>query len=280
MSPPASTTLTSRQRLVYDERGYHWPLRAFSEESAAGMRRHFERYWEETSPQREGRLPRDWRNFLMETHLFQRWVYDIASNPRVLDAVESVLGPDILIWSSHWFPKSPRDGAYVSWHQDATYWGLSPPNVTTAWIALSETTPENGCLRVVPGTHRGELLPQRETYAEANMLSRGQEIAVEVDEAAAVDLTLRPGEFSLHHVGIVHGSGPNRSDGPRIGVAVRYLSPDVVQREGVRDFAMLVRGQDVHGRFDLVEPPDRDVVFGESALHTEAMARKTRNLSK
>jgi ectoine hydroxylase-related dioxygenase (phytanoyl-CoA dioxygenase family) len=198
----------------------------------------------------------------------------------VLDAVETVLGKDVLVWSSQWFPKFAHDRTYVSWHQDATYWGLSPPNVTTAWIALTPSTTANGCVRVIPGTHRGELLPQRETYAEANMLSRGQEIAVAVDEAQAVDFVLRPGEFSLHHVGIVHGSGRNESDAARIGLAARYVSPDVVQQGTDRDMAILVRGRDAYGHFDLVEPPECDLAHGESALHAESLARKVRNSSR
>ena len=183
-----------------------------------------------------------------------------------------------MAWSSQWFPKFPHDQTFVSWHQDASYWGLSPPNVTTAWIALSDSTPANGCMRVIPKTHNGALLPQRDTYAEANLLSRGQEIAVEVDESRAVDFVLQPGEFSLHHVGIVHGSGPNESDGLRLGLAVRYISPEVVQNGSERDMVMLMRGRDDHGNFDIVAPPERDLAYGLSAVHAESLARKKRNL--
>ncbi|MFO1466025.1 MAG: phytanoyl-CoA dioxygenase family protein [Steroidobacteraceae bacterium] len=274
-----STRLDERQQAAYRERGYHWPLRGFEPGEVARQRAGFDAYWEETADLRVGKLPRDWRAFLTETHLFLRWVYDIVSSPRVLDAVESVLGPDIIVWNTHWFPKPAHDKAYISWHQDATYWGLSPPHVTTAWVALTESTELNGCLKVVPGTHK-TMLPQRETFAEANMLSRGQEIAVDVDEAAAVALALRPGEFSLHDIGIIHGSGPNQSDAPRIGVAVRYISPDVIQKHAARDIAILVRGQDRFGHFDLVAPPTRDERYGESAVHAEALARKVSNLSR
>ena len=148
----------------------------------------------------------------------------------------------------------------------------------TAWIALTPSNVSNGCMGVVPGTHIGELLPQVETYAEKNVLSRGQEIAVDVDMGRAVMMQLAAGEFSLHHVGIVHGSGPNTSDEPRIGLAVRYISPDVVQRGRERDMVTLARGADVYGHFDIVEPPERDYEFGESAVHAESLARKRRNL--
>ena len=273
-----STGLTLQQQAAYRDRGYHFPVRALAADEAAGPCSTFLAYCEHHRERMEKLLPRDRRAFLCETHFFLRWVYQLASHPRVLDAVESVLGPNILVWSSQWFPKFPGDKAFVSWHQDATYWGLHPLNVTTAWIALSESTPQNGCMRVVPGTHKTPQLPQRETYGADNMLSRGQEIAVDVDEAQAVDLALRPGEFSLHHVAIVHGSGPNISDVPRIGLAVRYVSPDVVHDTPERDLVFLVRGTDEWGHFEVTDPPERDMAFDESKVHAEAMARKGRNL--
>ena len=156
-------------------------------------------------------------------------MYRIVSHPIGLDAVESILGPNLLVWGSRWFSKMPSDSTYLSWHQDVTYRRLHPPNVTTAWIALSESIPKNGCMRVIPHTHQGDLLPQRETYAPDNAHSRGQEIVAEVDDSRAVDLVLKPGELSLRHIGIVHGSNRNRSDQPRIGIAVRYVIPEVIQ---------------------------------------------------
>ncbi|MEW5976242.1 MAG: phytanoyl-CoA dioxygenase family protein [Acidobacteriota bacterium] len=272
------THLTAGQQAAYQDEGYHFPVRAFEEDEAAKLCRLFMSYQEQHRERLKQLLPRERRTFLCETHFFLRWVYEIVSHPRVLDAVESVLGRDIMVWSSQWFPKFPNDKAFVSWHQDATYWGLTPPNVTTAWVALSWSTRENGCMRVVPGTHKTPQLPQRETYGVDNMLSRGQEIAVEVNEATAVDLVLQPGEFSLHHIAIVHGSGPNNSDYPRIGVAVRYISPNVVQNGQMRDLVLLVRGKDTYNNFEIVDPPGRDMPFGECPTHAEALERKARNL--
>ena len=270
--------LTPQEVAQYEARGFHFPVRAFTGEEALLLKNRFQAYHGEVADRMRGLLPRERRAFMTETHCFLRWVYEIVSHPRILDAVESVIGPNIIVWASQWFPKFPGDKAYVSWHQDATYWGLQPPNVTTAWVALSESSAQNGCMRVVPGTHKPPLLPQRETYAADNMLSRGQEIAVEVDEDQAVDMPLLPGEFSLHHVGIVHGSGPNDSGVPRIGLAVRYISPDVVQGNSGREIALLVRGRDEYGHFDLASPPDRDLPFGESRIHAEALSRKAGNL--
>lgn len=270
--------LSLAQRETYHRLGYHPRQVAFDRACAAALRNEFLSYVNAHRAKLDGLLPRERAAYWIDTHLFQRLAYEIAAHPAVVGAVASVLGPDVMLWSSQWFPKAPRSADFVSWHQDATYWGLTPPNVTTAWIALTEATPENGCLRVIPGTHAGPLFAQHETFAAANMLSRGQEIAVSIDETEAVDLALAPGEFSLHHVGLVHGSGPNRSAGPRIGLAVRYISPDVLQRGRARDMVILLSGEDRYGHFDVVAPPERDVPHGESALHAESLARKRRNI--
>jgi len=274
---PSGTALTREQRAAYATLGYHYPVRAFSNAEAAEVRGKFLGYCAEHRNDTAPLLPRERVQYFAETQLFLRWAYDLVSDPRVLDAVESVLGPNVMVWSSQWFPKFPGDGSYVSWHQDAAYWGLSPPNVVTAWIAVTESNRTNGCMCVIGGTHLAAL-PQNETYAARNMLSRGQEIAVAVDELERVALELNPGEFSLHHVGIAHGSGPNESDVPRIGLAVRYVSPDVMQQGSERDMVLLVRGRDDYGHFDVVEPPGHDYAYGQHKIHADALARRRRNL--
>lgn len=260
----------------YAEQGYCWPLDALSAAEAAEAKERFLDYWHRNFIRFEGTLPRERMRLTIDTHLALPWVCALALNPRVLDAVERVLGPDILIWNTHWFPKFPGDRGYISWHQDAAYWGLSPPLVTTAWIALTESTPENGCLQVLPGSHI-EPLPQIETYAPDNMLSRGQEIAVEIDASKIVALPLQPGQFSLHHIGIAHGSGPNISDRPRIGMAVRYVAPEVVQAGAVRDIVVLARGEDRYGHFDIVDPPQREWALDEESPQFMALQRKIDN---
>ncbi len=188
-----------------------------------------------------------------------RWAWDLVRHKAVLDAVEDVLGPNIICWADSVFPKQARDPGFITFHQDGTYWGLSSTQVTTAWIALTESTPENGCMRVVPGTHTDQIQPHKETWADDNLLSRGQEIQVDVDERDVVDIVLQPGEMSLHHVQIIHGSNANDSDHKRIGYAPRYVTPEVrqVQIEG-RQPAVLARGRDDYHHFDLIEqaPPD------------------------
>ncbi len=279
MTNHKSERLSTGQQLQYLERGYLSPLRVLEDAETAEFRARFLNYLSQHQERLAGLPPREHYVVLTQTHLLMRWVYRMVSHPKVLDAVESVLGPNIIVWSSQWFPKMPGDRTYVSWHQDATYWGLHPPRVTTAWIALSESTPENGCLRVIPGSHKGPLLPQVETYARDNVLSRGQEIAVKVEESQAVDLVLRPGEMSLHHIGIVHGSNQNKSNVPRIGIAVRYIAPEVVQEGTERQWVLLVRGKDDFGHFDFVQPPRDDLVSDEdAAVHREALKRLRGNI--
>jgi ectoine hydroxylase-related dioxygenase (phytanoyl-CoA dioxygenase family) len=186
------------------------------------------------------------------------------------------------VWTVSIFPKYPRDPGYISWHQDGTYWGLDSTDVVTAWVALTDSVVENGCMRVVPGSHRRPILPHRDTYAADNRLSRGQEIEVPVDERDAVDVVLQAGEMSLHHVNIIHGSNPNPSDGSRIGFAPRYTTPRTRQVDGEPPTAVLARGRDVYGHFKLLpEPPTAsfdDAVAAQQAAAGRFLSeiRKTR----
>jgi non-haem Fe2+, alpha-ketoglutarate-dependent halogenase len=246
--------LGEQQRRQFERDGYLCPIRVLNDQE---VERHLNSYTE-YSGANKARLdalpPNQKYKVLSETHFVLPWVYEIVSHPRVLDAVEGLLGANLLAWNCNWFTKLPGEKSFVSWHQDGTYWKLNPPTVVTAWVALSPSVSGNGCMRVIPGTHMQPMIPQRETYLPENALSRGQEIAV--DETQAVDLNLRPGEMSLHHIWIIHGSNANRSkDTPRIGIAIRYTRPEVTQESPTKPFAMLVRGEDTSGNFDLQPPP-------------------------
>jgi hypothetical protein len=174
---------------------------------------------------------------------------ELARTPAILDPVESLLGSDLLVWSVELFIKEPGARKSVSWHQDITYWGMGETNEeVTAWVALSEVSREAGCMRFLPGSHRNGIVPHDDTLAPDNLLSRGQEIA-EVDEAQAVHGPLRPGQMSLHHGRCFHASGPNGSDDRRIGLAVRYVTPNARDSAPGRDYAMPVRGADETGRW-------------------------------
>jgi non-haem Fe2+, alpha-ketoglutarate-dependent halogenase len=243
----------------YQDDGYYAPVRVLSSEQAAALRERLESY-----EARAGRLAGPLRQ---KSHLLFTWLNDLVRHDRILDAVQDLIGPDILCWGSSFFIKEPRNTAYVSWHQDSTYWGLEPADVVTAWIAFSDSMPANGAMRVIPASHKLNQVPHRDTFAADNLLSRGQEIMVDVDERHAVTLALKAGEMSLHHVRLIHGSEPNPSDRRRIGYAVRYLPTHVRQVVGTRDSATLVRGIDRFGNFAPEQAPDADLSPAALAHH-------------
>ncbi len=261
--------LNESQVEAFRQNGYHFPLRALSEEEANGYRRRLENF----EAQHGLVMKTAYRN---KPHLVFRWANELIRHPMIVDAIEDVLGPDLLVWGSSFFIKEAHDPAYVSWHQDSTYWGLSHPDIVTAWVAFSVSDLPNGAMRVIPGSHLKDQLQHRDTFAQNNLLTRGQEVAVEVDEANAVDLMLQPGEMSLHHVRMVHGSEPNRADYRRIGFAIRYVPTYVRQIAGPRDFATLVRGVDRYHHFQVEPVPQADFGEQERAAHkaiTEETAR-------
>jgi non-haem Fe2+, alpha-ketoglutarate-dependent halogenase len=245
----------------YQEQGYCSPVRVMTAAQAAAVRAELEAHEAE-----HGRLQGPLRH---KSHLLFTWLDDLIRNAAILDAVESLIGPNILAWGSSFFVKEKQDASYVSWHQDSTYWGLEPPEIVTAWVALSASTVENGAMRVVPGTHKLDQIAHRDTFAEGNLLSRGQEIEVDVDASQAKTLVLEPGEMSLHHVRLIHGSDPNPSDKRRIGFAIRYLPTYVRQIVGPHDSATLVRGVDTFRNFAPEQQPDADFSAAARAFHAQ-----------
>lgn len=257
--------LNQNQTEAYRQEGFLFPLPVLSDTEIAGLRSKLE----ELEMQHGGKLP---ARINRKPHLLLTWLNELIRHPRILDAVEDILGPNILCWGSGFFIKNANDPARVTWHQDSTYWGLSSPDVVTAWLAFTPSTRENGCMRVVPQTHTHKQLPHRDTYASDNLLSRGQEIAVSVDESRAVDIVLAPGQMSLHHVLLIHGSEPNSSEHRRIGFAIRYLPTYIKQLAGVPDSATLVRGTDEYGNFSLEPAPRSDFHPDAVAFHAEMVA--------
>jgi ectoine hydroxylase-related dioxygenase (phytanoyl-CoA dioxygenase family) len=202
----------------------------------------------------------------------------LIRNPRLIDAASQILGPDLIVWSSGLFIKEANTPSYVSWHQDLTYWGLDDVDKVTAWVALSPATVQSGCMRFVPGSQKQRLVPHADTFAGDNLLSRGQEIAVEVDEADAVDVVLQAGQASLHHGHLFHASGPNGTGDRRIGVAIRYIAPSMKQKTGDRTLVAHVGGEDRHGHFNVAPPPEGRLLDADFALCRADMAIKGRIL--
>lgn len=203
---------------------------------------------------------------LVDRHFDRRLVWELATNPAVLDTVEAAIGPDIALLATHFFCKYPspaesaeRPARFVAWHQDVTYWGLEPPLAVTAWYAVDDSDVENGCMRVIPGTH-GKLRRHGTSDRAGNLLSINQEVPVtEAEEASAVDLILRAGEISLHHGLLIHGSNPNHSTRRRCGLTLRYVPPYVrivSENSTKRPWQpILVRGRDPFGVLSLVPSP-------------------------
>lgn len=250
--------LTRAEVEQYESTGFLHPIDALSADEADRYRLSYERV-----SALLGGSPKAVQ--LIQVQRYYDWAWELGHHPAVLDAVECVLGPDIILWSASVFPKRARDPGFVTMHQDGTYWGLEGGAVTTAWVALTDSRRENGCMRIVPGSQKSEILPHKDTYAADNLLTRGQVVEAECDEADIVDIELRQGQMSLHHVRAIHGSHSNGSDQPRIGFAARYVTPDVKPLNSGQS-AVLVRGRDRFGHWDLHEEAP---VFGslESAVH-------------
>jgi ectoine hydroxylase-related dioxygenase (phytanoyl-CoA dioxygenase family) len=261
------------QRGDFERDGYICPVPVLTPAETAGFRACYDDFAARHRDRLQALPPNQRWQVNSDTHFAFEWVDRLTRHPALLDAVERVIGPDILAWNSVWFVKMPGDPTYISWHQDGAYWGLEPMEVLTAWVALGPATRANGCMRVLPGSHRGPALKQRDTFAPDNALSRGQEIEVAVGEAQAVDLALEPGQMSMHHLWIVHGSDPNRSAVPRVGLAIRYVASQVRQRDGSRPLAMLVRGEDRHGHFTLAERPTRNDGRAGEGVHGQVLQR-------
>ena len=180
---------------------------------------------------------------------------ELIRHPRLVDAVSQLLGPDLLAWGAQCFIKEPRTPNHITWHQDLTYWGLDDQQEVTAWVALSPATRESGCMRFVAGSHTQPIVEHSDSFAEENMLSRGQEVAVKVDESAGADVVLKPGEMSLHHGHLFHASNPNGSDDRRIGFAIRLIATSMAMPGGEELAVLPVNGEDRFGHFQLATPP-------------------------
>ena len=244
--------LASRDIEFYRENGYLAPLPALTVAEAGVARLQLETLMRATDGLRDPAARH-------KPHLLTKWVSDLVRHPGILDAVESLLGPNLLVWRAVFFVKPGHTPDFVAWHQDSAYWRLEPDDVLTAWVALTPSTAENGCLRVAPGSHLHPAVPHSVRFSEHNLLVRGQAAAESVPDESARNLELAAGEMSLHHVRMLHGSGPNATGETRVGLAIRYIATRV-RWSGRRQSASLVRGVDAFGHFDLEPEPrfDRD----------------------
>jgi ectoine hydroxylase-related dioxygenase (phytanoyl-CoA dioxygenase family) len=259
--------------------GFLFPLPAVGVDEAAEARREIEaieRKWLDNG------LPLPLNTYKrINAHVVMPMVARIGMHPRILDIVEGILGPDIMIFSGEFFIKEPRTRQIVSMHQDLTYWGLGAiDGLVTAWIPLSPATPASGCMEFVAGSHKDAILPHEDTFDANNLLSRGQEVKVDVSEDQKSVIEIHPGQMSLHHGLTIHGSGPNTSDDRRIACVIRYIRPDMRQQVGEKDYAMLARGEDRFGNFIHVPPPTRDFAPEAMAIYDEMRAEQSKVMMK
>ena len=195
---------------------------------------------------------------MLDRHFDLKFIWQLATHPKILECIEDLIGPDILLLATHAFCKYGPQEKFVAWHQDVTYWGLEPPEALTAWYAIDDSNRDNGCMQVIPGTHQG-LREHGKSAREGNLLSVNQEVVVSNDEEKyAVDFVLKAGEISIHHGTIIHGSLPNRSTRRRCGLTIRYIPPWVkpVDPPSVKRWkAILLRGQSRYENFATTPKP-------------------------
>eukprot|EP00746_Dinoflagellata_sp_MGD_P043396 gnl/MRDRNA2_/MRDRNA2_205410_c0_seq1.p1 gnl/MRDRNA2_/MRDRNA2_205410_c0~~gnl/MRDRNA2_/MRDRNA2_205410_c0_seq1.p1 ORF type:complete len:321 (-),score=50.51 gnl/MRDRNA2_/MRDRNA2_205410_c0_seq1:68-1030(-) len=211
----------------------------------------------------------------LNAHLKHKWWHSICTRPEILDVVEDLLGRNILIWKSQLWIKEPNNQSFVGWHQDATYWGLEPPDSVNVWMAVTDVMPSNGPLELLAGSHQAAL-PTKDTYTADNILTRGQDIdwnsAGGLDMNKVAHAVLKPGEFSVHHLCTPHASQPNQGPGRRIGFNITFVAPHVLSVRSCAASAMLVRGMDMVGNWEHEVPPQGDV-----PTPTEAAAMHAKN---
>lgn len=182
----------------------------------------------------------------------------LATRPQVLDLVEALIGPDILLYNVTYIIKEPQSASHVSWHQDLTYWGLSDDDQVSMWLALSVADEISGCMRMIPGSHTEGHFEHETNNDDTNVLLQSQTVNG-VDESRAVLCPLNSGEASFHHGWTLHASMPNHSSDRRIGLNVQYLAAHVRQTKHDLDTAMLVRGKDNYGNFEKDIPASKDL---------------------
>ena len=202
-----------------------------------------------------------------KSHLVFPWFNRLMRRPAILNLIRPILGNDLMVWTTHIYPKEPLDGRFVSWHQDSAHWGLDSDKVLTIWLALTDATQENGCMRMLPGSQHNGQVTHQDTQNTNNILTRGQTIVDRIDEGETVWVELKAGEVSIHHVDMFHASTPNRSGQRRVGVAIRYITPAARQTRIDVDYATLVSGEDRFGHFNEEIAPEFTMSSDAIAFH-------------
>lgn len=268
--------LTQPQVDAYNRDGFLYPFDALAPDELAESLAGLERF--ETGlggPVAQAELK--WRS-----HAFAHspWFAKLALHPRILDAVEDIIGPDILIWTSTFFIKEPHSPTFAAWHQDGTYFGLAPQTSITAWVALSDASHEAGCMDAVSFKGQPRQMYHAPKRLEHSINRAGQEVMEPIDESGIRAMELKAGQFSLHHELAIHRSSPNNASHRRIGIGLNYIPPSVRSTTSVRMSAMLVRGTDAYGHFDPIDPPKAERDAAALAAHLQINSRYRDNYNE
>lgn len=235
---------------AFERDGYFFPVNVLDAQAVHHCREHLLQIINSKHASKLGN-----RGQINNLHVFSPYVNEIIRNPAILSAVGKIIGPNLLVWSTGIFLKDADSDSFVSWHQDLTYWGLSSDQLVSAWLALSEVNEDNGCMRFLPGSHHLGQLPHEDVIDPENLLTRGQQACIDINESESVKVELQAGQASLHHGHLLHCSGSNRSDQPRLGLVMTYLSTSVHQTKSPIDYAMLVQGVDAFQHFQRIPRP-------------------------
>lgn len=239
-------TLSGAQIEQFNRDGFLKGLRIFNEAESEENRRYFDALLARV-------LAAGGTSYSISTaHMKYGRVYDLLTNRRIVDCVRDLLGENVIAWGSHFFCKMPHDGKRVSWHQDASYWPLSPSKTATVWLAIDDADRQNACMRFIPGTHHFGHLTYRLTENDGdNVLDQTVENAEEFGEP--IDVQLNAGEISIHSDLLLHGSEANDSDRRRCGLTLRYCAADVRAGMDWNQKGVVVSGRDPSGHW--ANPP-------------------------
>lgn len=268
--------LSPQQVETYRYDGYLFPLQALSPAELAECNEGLARYegWLGT-PVNQG----DWR-WRSAAYVFLPWLDRLVRHPKILDAVESVIGPDILVFTSTFFIKEARSPTFAAWHQDATYFGIAPYEHVTAWVALTDATEEAGCMEVVSSRAAPRQLHHAALGLKDSINGGGQAVVEEFEQQGGVMMAVPAGSFSLHHTLCTHRSAPNRADHRRVGIGISYIPAHCRLTGTVRMCAPLVRGRDSGGHFDILPPPEGEFHPAALARHEDAYRRYRANYAE
>ena len=267
--------LTQTQIDSYWNDGYLFPIQVMQANEALNYRQQLEKIEAEWL---DNGLPHPLNTYKrVNAQIVMPLACELGLHSSILDAVEGVLGPDVMLYSVEFLTKEAHTKHVVTMHQDLAYWGMgNMDQILTAWLALSPATKQSGCMDFVQSSHKNEILAHEDSFDELNLLSRGQEIAVDIAEEDKVAVELPPGFMSLHHGLTIHGSGPNSSDDRRIGVAIRYISSKMRKAGGVKDYAIPARGSYDPDGFSIYEAPNSLFDAASMKLYEEVRSEQAK----